>query len=93
MISLQPYTSFPPQSKIKQAKDIVDNNIFDETYTRIKIKWEDLSEEKNKLSFMELFNFPPLDELRKSLEATNIYSKEEIDEEIKALSELPEYRN
>ena len=90
MTSLQPYTLL--QSEIKEIKNIVDKNIYDKAHIIVKIRWENLFEEKNSLSFMELFHYPPLNKLRKSLEATKIYTKKEIDEEIKALSDLPEYK-
>lgn len=77
-----------PDYKYNPQTIIVDNR-FEYTIRPI---WIDPVEE-NVLSFMDTFQFPPLEELRKSLEATNIYSKEEIDEEIKALSELPEYKH
>lgn len=50
-------------------------------------------QEKDTLDFMKIFDFPPLDQVKKSLLKSNIYEKEQIDELVSGLATLSEYQN
>lgn len=82
------FTNFPIYKK--RAKDVLVKEV------NFKVELKNLFEETNEedlLSFMGSFDFPDLDNLKTTLIQTGKYKKIEVEEIIKGLKTLPEYRD
>ena len=92
--NLQPYSGENYSGMNRESKNLLDEELVKNI--KRNIVWVDFSEETQKedmLSFMETFNFPSLSTLRSSLKASGQYTKEQIDEIVAGLRDLPEYRD
>lgn len=92
--NLQPYSGEDYSDMNRESKNLLDEELAKKK--KLTIVWEDFREELQKedmLSFMETFNFPSLSNLRSSLKASGQYTKEQLDEIVAGLKDLPEYRD
>lgn len=92
--NLQPYSGENYSHMNIESKNLLDEEL--EKNIKNNIVWKDFSEEpqeEDMLAFMETFNFPSLSTVRRSLKASGRYTKEQIDEIVAGLKDLPEYRD
>jgi hypothetical protein len=88
-------TQFMPLDQILDTNSVSTNNLpivkkFSDFFTTA-FPFSSYIEPQDEIASIKKFAFPPLDELRASLVEAG-YSKEEIDVEIKAFANMPEYR-
>lgn len=94
--NLQSYSAGGSYSGDITRKDLLDEELLAKGISLNNVVWKDFDEEPQQvdmLSFMETFNFPSLSILIKSLKASGRYAKEQINEIVMGLKDLPEYRD